>query len=426
MKKSIYSFFLLLVFAATSSYNNSLKAQGSSVADSVTMGANYPNEIYYSMQNGQVLVSPRNTWDIAFRTMKFSSGILTNDTKSVILYTYPKSDTNGWANLDTVGIKTWTPMYNDPDDWENGAFSRNAKGYPDYGWAVYNDVTHDLVSDSLFVIQLRDGSLRKLWIRDKHSVEDVYHFRYANIDGTNEHIDSINLSNDLSTDFVGFSIESNQRVDFQPPLANWDIVFTKYMSVQPDGTPYGVTGVLNNPNIKTKKCYTVPLTYTNWQANAWDSLRSSIGYDWKAYNSTTASYKVVDSLVYFIQSQNKYIHKLYFTGFAGMSSGKINFTKEIVFSNGINNLSSTGLTVTVYPNPVRETLHISVTGNTGDEIHIVLSDLSGRQLGADHPGRLAGGLNQFSFNVTGFNPGVYFVTASTAATRAVTKVIITR
>ena len=73
-----------------------------------------------------------------------------------------------------------------------------------------------------------------------------------------------------------------------------------------------------------------------------------------------------------------------------------------------------------------ETLNLLVTAKTGDEFHIVLSDLSGRQLGADHPGRLEEGLNLLTFDVSGIKPGVYFVTASMAGTKAVTKVIITR
>ena len=77
-------------------------------------------------------------------------------------------------------------MYNDPNDWENGAFSRNAKGGLDFGWGVYNTTNHHITGDSLFVIQLRDGSLRKLWIQVKMAAEDIYYFRYAKIDGSEE------------------------------------------------------------------------------------------------------------------------------------------------------------------------------------------------------------------------------------------------
>jgi hypothetical protein len=426
MKKTIYSIAILIAAFSSIISGNLLQAQGSSVSDTLVMGASYANEIYYSMSGGKILVAPRNTWDIAFRTMLRSSSILTNDGSGVVLYTYPKSDTSGWAAIDTTGIKTWPPMYNDPNDWENGAFSRNAKGYPDYGWAVYNSVSHDLNGDSLFIIKLRDGSLRKLWIKDKRSVQDIYHFRYANLDGTNDHTDTLNLSNDLATDFIGFSLETNQRVDFQPQTSKWDIVFTKYMSIQPDGTPYPVMAVLNNPDIKSKKFHPVPLTYSDWQVNSWDSLRSSIGWNWKKIDQVTYTYKIVDSLVYFIEPKSKDVYKLYFTGFAGSSTGVISFMKEKALSFGINEHSLSGLSVKVYPNPVSDNLNLLVTAENSDELHIVLSDLSGRQLGADHPVRLREGLNQFSIDVTGFRPGLYFVTASTANAKAVTKVIITR
>jgi len=426
MKKLIYSLVAVTCFSATSFSDNTLQAQASAVSDTVIMGASYANEIYYSMPSGKVLTSPRNSWDIAFRTMKFSSSILTNDGTGVVLYTYPKADTSGWASVDTSGITNWTKMFNDPNDWENGAFSRNAKGHPDYGWCIYNDVTHDLVGDSLFIIKLRDGSFRKLWMQKKLSVQDIYLFRFANIDGSGEVNQTLNLANDLGTDFVGFNLETGQRADFQPPKADWDIVFTKYMSVQPDGSPYVVTGVLSNPATKSKKCHPVPLTYTNWQINPWDSLRSSIGYDWKIFNGQTFTYEMVDSLVYFVQPASKNVYKLYFTSFAGSSSGLISFMKEKLFSFGINEPSPSELGIKVYPNPVKETLNLLVTASNGSDTHIVLSDLSGRQLGADHPVRLAEGLNHFTIDVTGINPGVYFVTVSNAATKAVTKVIISR
>ncbi len=426
MKKTIYIIALLIAAFTSIISGNSLQAQGSALSDTVVMGASYANEIYYSMQNGKILASPRNTWDIAFRTMLRSSSILTNDGSGVVLYTYPKSDTSGWAGMDTTGFKTWTPMYNDVNDWENGAFSRNAKGYPDYGWGIYNSVSHDLNGDSLFIIQLRDGSLRKLWIKDKHSVQDIYHFRFANLDGTNDHTDTLNLANDLATDFVGFSLETNQRVNFQPPASSWDLVFTKYMSIQPGNVPYPAMAVLSNPDTRSKKFHPVPLTYTNWQVGPWDSLRSSIGWDWKVFSTSTMTYKVVDSLVYFIKPVGKDVYKLFFTSFAGGTTGAISFQQEKVLAFSINEHSSSGLSVKVYPNPVSDKLNLLVTANNSGELHIVLSDLSGRQLGADHPVGLSEGLNQFSIDVTGFKPGVYFLTASTADTKAVTKVIITR
>jgi predicted lipoprotein with Yx(FWY)xxD motif len=404
----------------------SANAQSVMKSDSIVMSPGYANEVYYSMANGIVRISARATWDIAFRTMKRSSSILTNDGAGVVLYTYPKADTNGWASVDTSGLSSWTPMYNDPADWENGAFSRNAKGHPDYGWGIYNDVTHNLTGDSLFVIKLRDGSFKKLWIIRKLSSLDIYNYRYANLDGTDEQ----NVVNDLNvntgTDFIGFSLETNTGIDFQPPKASWDILFTKYMSVQNNGTPYAVTGVLSNDSVKTEKFYPVTLDYNDFGAGTWDPTRSSIGWDWKVFDMVNFVYKVVDSTVYFVKPVSGDIFKLYFTAFAGSSTGVVNFNLKKSAGAGVSDYPAKDLQVAVYPNPATTTINLYVTGKTGEELTFNLTDLSGRQLRADRPGQLTNGQNAYSMDVTGVQPGVYFVTVCIAATKAVSKVIITR
>ena len=109
MKKSVH-FTALLIIASLFLVKSASVAQVNAISDSVIMGPGYADEIYYSMTTGSVLVSPRNTWDIAFRTRVMSSSILTNDGKGVVLYTYPKSDTSGWSSLDTTGLYGWTPL----------------------------------------------------------------------------------------------------------------------------------------------------------------------------------------------------------------------------------------------------------------------------------------------------------------------------
>jgi hypothetical protein len=357
--------------------------------------------------------------------MKRSSSILTNDGAGVVLYTYPKADTSGWATVDTAGITTWKPMYNDPADWENGAFSRNATGHPDYGWCKYNDVTHDLTGDSLFVIKLRDGSFRKLWMIKKFSSLDIYTFRYAKIDGSEEHNVSEDISSLMATDFSGYSLQTNERVAFQPVRSSWDILFTKYMSVQSNGTPYLVTGVLSHDTVSSKKFHPVSLDYTDFGAGVWDSARSSIGWDWKYFDNVNFVYHIVDSTVYFVKPVKGDIYKLYFTAFAGSSTGLIKFNLEKSAGAGISPDQVNNTQVTVYPNPATTHINLHFTAKAGEALSIVLTDLSGRQLRADRPGT-TNGLNAYSMDVTGVQPGVYFVTVSIAATKTVTKVIITR
>jgi hypothetical protein len=80
--------------------------------------------------------------------------------------------------------------------------------------------------------------------------------------------------------------------------------------------------------------------------------------------------------------------------------------------------------VAVYPNPAKDRINLYVTGKSGEDLSVVLTDLSGRQLRADRPGQLADGLNAYTINVAGVQPGVYFVMVSAAAMKSVTKVII--
>ena len=65
-----------------------------------------------------------------------------------------------------------------------------------------------------------------------------------------------------------------------------------------------------------------------------------------------------------------------------------------------------------------------IAGTTGKDL--TLTDLTGRQLRADRPEDMADELSAYSMGITGVQPGIYFVTVSTAATKTVTKVIISQ
>ncbi len=415
MKKMFYLIstgFFLMNFLTI----NHASAQETLKTDSVSMGAGYLNEIYYSAANGFVKESLRDQWDIAFRTGIMSSSILTNDGTGVTLYTYPKADTAGWASIDTTGLSTWPQMFNDPNDWENGAFSRNAKGHPDYGWGIYNQQTHNLTGDSIFIIQLRDGSFKKLWIKMKHSSADTYDFRYANLDGSNNQDVSLNLTTHQGVDFYGYDLENNLEKSFQPDKASWDILFTKYKGIN-TGQPYTVTGVLSNDGLKVKRVPGVPQSFNNWWQNDWDSTRSVIGYDWKIYN---AGYVVDDSLVFFVLNPTGDIYKLYFTKFEGSATGKVVFNIGQVSRVGIpvQNLVDSGLSV--FPNPAADKITISNKDFQQGDL-FTLMNLSGQVILQKKPSG-----TQTSIDVSNITPGIYFIRLVSSKGTTSKKIIITR
>ena len=419
MKRFVHFFLLMLIPGV---FSAKTEAQVVMTSDSIVMSASYKNEVYYKMQDGIIKVSLRDQWDIAFRTRVMSSSIITNDGTNVILYTYPNSDTTGWATLDTTGISTWTPMYNDPSDWENGAFSRNQKGHPDYGWGRYNDATHDIVGDSLFVIQLRNGSFKKLWIQRKHSSGDTWYFKYANLDGTDEVSMTKDLTGLQTTDFYGLNMETDLWVGYQPFANRWDILFTKYKGIN-SNQPYTVTGVLSNDSVKVNRFHPISLDYENWSAAPWDSTRSPIGYDWKVFNSGTSTYDIVDSLVYFVKARSGSVYKLYFTRFDGSATGVVVFKKGKIPGVGINDMQFGKDAVNVYPNPANERINLYFNEPLEGSATITLNDITGKTIFRN---TVIKGTAEFSIAAGNYRPGLYFVSVSNAAGTKIKKVLISR
>jgi len=392
--------------------NGSINAQNI-VADSAIMGPGYANDVYYSFATGTVASPEAGNYDIAFYTTIWSAGIMTNDGRGVTLWAYPNADTNGWATIDTTGLSTWPPLYNSIESWEEGAFNRNSKGHPDYGWGVYNTITHDVTGDSLFVIKTRNGMYKKLWIVAKRSTLNTYVFRYADLDGTNEQSAELNCTPYITKNFVAYDIENNQMVDREPDQSTWDLLFTKYMGLYDGTTPYPVTGVLNNLGSVANRFYPVAPDYTDWGAAPFSSNREVIGWDWKTFDMGTFSYIIEDSIVYFDSTLAGNIQKLQFAGFTGSATGKIYFNRQIVSGTGIQ--PAERVSMKVWPNPATSAINFT-TPSAGQ---LTLSDLSGRVL-LNRPMEAGDHLLQTS----GFAPGLYLLTFSNGRQTMASRLVI--
>ena len=420
MKNSLRFIRMALLLITISIFRISASAQTNMVADSITMGPSYANEVYYSMQNGIVSTYPRDSWDIAFRTMIMSSSIITNDGRGVVLYTYPKADTSGWATVDTSGLQTWSPMFNGTNDWENGAFMTHAKGGLDFGWGIYNTNNHYITGDSLYVIQLRDGSFRKLWMQVKKAGEDIYIFKYAHLDGTGEQDVTLNCNNYLIKEFIGYSLETNTIIDYQPEKSSWDLVFTKYIAPEPPDTVYNFMGIESNANVYAWKFMPVAPNFTGYNPYAWDSTKIAIGHDWKSF--TNSAWVLTDSLAYFVKSKAGDIYKFVITKYEGSSTGKIVFMKSKIAGVGIDDQSSAARPVMVYPNPATDKVHITLVPRS-EETQIMITDLTGRTLFTE---KLAAQTGQVTVNSSGFASGICILKISSGTHTSVNKIIISR
>jgi len=374
----------------------------------------------------------RKQWDIAFRASRLSASILTNDgannnpigLSGVELYTYPKSDSSGWATVDTTGLFGWKKMVNSTTDWEVGAFDQNQLGHPDYGWGKYNTATHDVIGDSLYIIKLRDGSLRKLFIRRKFSSLNMIEFRYANIDGTNDKTVTVDCNPYATKNFVGYSITTDQVVDFEPVVsADWDILFTRYMYTYPDGVQYPVVGVLSNYKTKVNRFDHVAPDFRIFDLESMDSTRSPIGWEWKALDANFI-FHVQDSLVHFVQDKSGNIHRLVFKEFVGSSSGRIVLEKEMISATGIGETGKVEFNAAIYPNPVSNVMNVVINPENESSAVISMHDMSGRTVLSRKFEVQSNTLSTLQISVMDFPAGAYIVKMQVGSNSISRKVII--
>ena len=376
------------------------------VETEIVTGAGYPDEVYYSLEDGIVSTLARDTWDLGFTTSNFSVSILANTASEVEVYTYPLGDTADWAILDTTGM-VWAPLYNSIETFDEGAFSYNATGHPDYGWGTYNMTTHNITGDSLYVIKTVGGVYKKLAILHRGSMANTWTFKFANLDGTEEQ--TVDLSSGDYTDksFVYYSIDNMEVVDREPAKDTWDLLFTRYYDYT---IPYMVSGVLTNElHIEAQEVKEEGLdqpTFVEFEDTAFTSVISVIGSDWKSFSMETFSYVVDTTVVYFLkkygETDSSY-YKIYFTAF-DYTEGKYVFVQEklsLVSSRVPEATTLLGL----YPNPASDQLNL-VYDHVG-EMDIAIFDATGRIV--HNSTRQGSGYNQLTLNISSLERGIFFI-----------------
>jgi hypothetical protein len=322
MKTKSYLIFAGLIIIGL----NSCEKKSSSLVtttQNISLGAGYTNDIYYRLSDGLITSVPRTNWDIAFSVSPREAAILTNGAAGVTLKAYPT--TSGWtwtSAIDTAGYYGWTKLYNSDTTWVEGAFNMNATGHPNYGWGIYDAVTHNLSGVALYIIKTRDGSFKKIFIEKKLTVDQKYTFKYSDLDGTNEHIVNLDVSG-KSKNFVFYSLETNETVDREPDISSWDIVFTKWMDKSLGFYP--VTGVLQNIKVLALESTNIDPLSEDFPSTGYLTQMSVIGADWKSYNMETSKYVIDQTRVFFIKDQNGKVYRILFKTFEGSSTGNLSF-----------------------------------------------------------------------------------------------------
>ena len=401
-----------LLFASTFLISLGLFAQEEKevITDSL-----YANDVYYSLVNGTVTTVDRDNWDIAFVAQQMSVSVLANNGSGVELYTYPDVDISDWATLDTTGLvwpPEWPRMYNSIETFD-GAFNANidTSDQLDQGWGIYNMVNHHITGDSLFVIKTISGAWKKLAIIQKAAMQNTWEFKYANLDGTEEKIDTIIAGDYPDNYFIHYSIDSMKIQDREPAKDDWDLLFTKYWDYT---IPYNVTGVLiNDDHVLAQEVRESGMdqsTQEGFVDTAFTDTISVIGSDWKDYVFGTG-WVLFDTVVYYLKTDggdlNDSYYKLYFTDFTGSSEGKYTFMQEKIIPLSAQGNEAMNL-LQVYPNPAADRINVVFDFMGRSDIDII--DMTGRLVHTTHYD--ASGFTNLSLDVSSLNTGVFFIRVS--------------
>ncbi len=370
--------------------------------DSVSLGAGYANQTFYSLENGELSSVDNSNWDIGFSVSGLGYGIRINGASGTELFKYPGGDTSAWNSVDTTGMASWSGLNNSDTAWNTGAFNIKEEGF-NVGWGQYNVITHQIFGDSIFVIALADGSYKKLWIESL--VGGVFSFRYADLDGSNEVSATLDKA-DFDGKVLGYySLQDDQEVDREPADA-WDMVFTKYSGEIAPGVVYGVTGVLTNNGVSVAQVSNVGDIegYNDHGFHSFSSHINVIGYDWKSFNMGTFQFDIEDSLLYFVEEEDGDIWKLVMTGFVGSSSGDVTFQKEKIFAVGDE--ENIKAQYAVYPNPATDELYVILPSQASSK-DVMMTNLQGSVV---YSANLVGnGFEAHTIDVSNFEAGIYLL-----------------
>jgi len=350
------------------------------VSDSIDLGANSSNMVFYSLSGGSKTSVNAQDWDLQFGTNFQSASIRINDginnTANVALYKLQSADTANWGYpVDTTGM---TRLYNSDTTWEVGALNNQqlpcTAGTYNFGWGCYDFTSHNVTGSEVYVIKTINGSYQQIWVRNLIGSANTYEIRFADLDGSNSQTVSVNRNPFSAKSSFYYAIESDEIKDTEPQKTEWDLVFRRYETfvTVPIPSYYTVTGVLLNGGVTAAEARNADPASNEYSGYPFESNISVIGYDWKSQTT------IVDSLVYFVQAQDGYIYKLVFTGYSGLATGKIYFNKtQLVQATSVRETSNIRA-LALLPNPATEHVQAVFTLMNESDVTIKIFDLSGK------------------------------------------------
>jgi hypothetical protein len=401
-------------------------AMAQMVNDTVTTGASYANNVWYSLENDDVLSAPATNWHIAVSPSVNPSNGLTAaamfNRKMGKVYELEGSDPAEFNTIDTNGLSTWTPLENSEVSWASGALNNTSDaGGLNYGFGTYNTSSHSVEANKVFVAKLNDNTWWKFMLT-LESVAGNWVVTYSHLDNTDSNTLTIPVMAYATKNFVAVNFATDMIADREPASSAWDLWFGQYKyatnSTAP-GTPELITGVFMNVGVEAIQMDGVsnPETFTNYDDADWTDSINVIGSDWKTFGGM--GYTTTANRVYFIDDVQGNVWRVVMNYFSGQSAGKYGFGKEKLASVGIDE-NGNDIVASVYPNPAADAATLVVKNVNNGSVKVY--SLTGELVYAQNID--ASGMTAISIPVADLANGAYQVITSSSAFVNAQKLIV--
>jgi hypothetical protein len=387
----------------------------------ISTGAGYNFQSYFSLSTGEEKLVANATWDIAFAVYSpFTSGVFINESagtvqgQSVAAIELYDGLTDDFSIVPDPEFLADYRLYNPEESWEIGAFNetRDPEDPFDYGWGFYNFQTHEVVGARVFVIKLRDGSYKKMEIQSMAA--SMYTFRVANLDGSDEHTYTINKNDFPGQTLAYFSLTTGETVAVEPD-AGYDLIYQRYISpvyepVNQIWLQYAVTGIVSGLHVEVAVASEVDPDEVNVEdfLGEFTDEIGAIGHDWKSFTGT--SWVLPEDRVYFVKTADNHIWKLWFIDFEGSTTGTAVFEKTDLgeLTSGVISPEMMGIRTLLYPNPSPDQLYIALElpSDFIAKATLVATDFSGRQV-LNTAVNLSSGFQVLEADMQYWAPGTY-------------------
>lgn len=348
----------------------------------IEYGEVYIYQTYYQLSDDAKTQVRNKTWDIAFSTSTQDAAIFVNEATGleenrIELYATGVSEFDIHFNSDAFS----NLLFNEEITWAKGAFNSIADPNSpfDFGWGEYNPTTHEVEGNQVYILQLRDGTWRKIKIESL--IGNSYEFRFANLDSSNEIIQTIDLATSPDGQFVYFSLLNNEPVQTIP--AEWDLVFTRYITPLDDNEggilDYSVSGALSGNGVQVAEAQGVdPRTAQHFNYPL-ESQLDVIGFDWKDIDIDNVVWSIFEDRAYFVLTPQGDLWKIIFIDFEGSSTGVAVFEKEFLGTlTSSTDEASFVEGFEIFPNPVLAEANIAFSVKEKSQVQLRLFNALGQ------------------------------------------------